>query len=193
MYAPEKQNFKEDILRKAEVVDIPIILDLLRKNLAKNLSEEEKKDGFLFYEPNDEEIKKILNDTGIYLSLRGEELKGYLMTMSKELAKSIPFEAELIEKADKMFYDGKELSEYNYAVLAQICIAKEFRRGMTFNKLHVATGTMLKEQGYEMGVGEVADTNNMSLSVHKYLADVGTYIASSGLKWHILVSDLRKD
>ncbi|MES3005850.1 MAG: hypothetical protein V4664_02790 [Patescibacteria group bacterium] len=193
MYNPEKHNHKEIIIRKAEALDVPLILDLLTKNLARNLSEEEKKDGFFHFEPTYEELLKIINDTGVYLSLRGEELKGYFITMSKELAQTIPFEAEMLANAERMLYEGKPLSEYNYVVLAQICVAKEFRGGMTFNRLHLATQSILKEQGFEIGFGEIEDTNSTSLAVHSYLTDVGTYIASSGLKWHIMVSDLRKD
>jgi len=193
MYNPEKVNEKESIIRRAEIIDIPLIFDLLKKNLHKNLTEDERKEGFVFYEPTDEEMVKIINDTGVYLSLRGTELKGYFITMSKDLAETITFEAELLKNADKMVYDGKSLAEYNYALLAQIVIAKEYRGGMTFYRLHLVTQSMLKDQGFELGVGEVADNNSKSLAVHSYLTDVGTYTAESGTKWHILVSDLRND
>lgn len=193
MYNPEKHDFKEDIFRKAEAIDAPVILDLLTKNLLRNLSEEEKKDGFFHFEPTNEEMVNIINDTGIYLSLKGEKLKGYFMTMSRELAQTIPFEAEMIMNAEAMMHEGKPISEYNYVVLAQICIAKEFRGGMTFNQLHVAAQSALKEKGFEICFGEIEDTNKKSLKVHGFMTDIGTYVALSGLTWHIMVSDFRKD
>ena len=184
---------KEDVIRKAEIVDAPKILDLLRINLAKNLSEDEKKGGFLYFEPTSEELERIINDTGIYLSMRGDDLKGYFITMSKELAKDIPFEAEFIKNAEKMSYDGKSIEEHNYAILAQICIAKEYRQGVTFHRLHLMTQSALKNQGFEIGIGEIEDKNDVSLSVHRNYTDAGTYTASSGLLWHVIVVDLRKD
>lgn len=184
---------REDILRKAEAFDAPLIFKLLRENLAKNVSAEEKRDDLLHYEPTDEELETIINDTGVYLSLRGETLKGYFMTMSKELAASIPFEAELLEHAEEMLFKDKLIKEYDYVILAQICVAKEFKGGMTFHRLHVATHSMLKEQGFEIGVGEILDTNSLSLAVHSDLEDAGAYVASSGLKWHVKILDLRKD
>ena len=194
MHNPEKYKSEENIYRKAEIMDKPIILDLLRRNLFKNLSEEEReKEGFIIYEPTDEEFVKIVKDTGIYLSFRGNEFKEYFITMSKGLARTIPLQAEFIANADKMSYEGKPLAEYNYALIAQIVVAKEFRGGMTFNKLHIGTQSMLKEQGYELGVGEVADINKKSLAVHGYLTDIGIYTAKSGFKWHVVVADLRKD
>ncbi len=189
----ESKKPNENILRKAEIHDIPIIFSLLRENLAKNLTQEEKSDGFLYYEPTTVELEKIIHDTGIYLSLQGTELKGYLMTMSKELALSIPFERELVENAERMTYEEKPLGDYRYAILAQICIAKKFRNGMTFNRLHVSAQSALKDFGFELGVGEIEDTNTTSRAVHKYLSDIGTYTATSGLKWHVMVADLRKD
>jgi hypothetical protein len=84
--------------------------------------------------------------------------------------------------AEEMVYEDKKVSEYNYVVLAQICVAKEYRKGMTFNKLHLATQKMLKEQGFEIGVGEIEDSNQNSLAVDSYLTDIGIYTAKSGLK-----------
>ena len=190
MQSPEKINITETIYRRAELIDKPLILDLLRKNLAKNLPDDEKKFG-LYYEPSDDEFKKIIDDSGVFLCLKGEELKGYFITMSTELAKTIPFEAELVYKASDMVYDGKRIDEYKYALLAQICIAKEYRRGMTFHRLYLGTQSMLREQGYEIGVGEISDQNSVSLAVHRNNTEVGTYTASSGIKWHVTVVELR--
>jgi hypothetical protein len=111
--------------------------------------------------------------------------------MSTELAKTIPFEAELVYKASDMVYDEKRIDEYKYAILAQICIAKEYRRGLTFHRLHLETRSKLREQGYEIGVGEISDQNSVSLAVHRNNTEVGTYIASSGIKWHVIVVELR--
>lgn len=192
MHNPEKPSEKESIYRRAEIIDAPLILGLLVKNLAKNLPEDEKKNG-LYYEPTEEELIKIINGTGVYLSLIGTELKGYFITMSRELAQTIPFEAELLTKAANMIYDGKTIEEYNYAVLAQICIAKEYRGSMTFHRLHLGTQSMLRDQGYEIGLGEISDKNSKSLAVHSNNTEVGTYIAESGLKWHVVVVELRED
>lgn len=193
MAGQESINSNENIIRKAEVMDVPIIQELLKKNLFKNLNEDERKDGYFFYEPTDEELIKIINDTGIYLSLSGDELKGYFMTMSKELAKTIPFEAEMLDHAEEMIFNNEQIKDYKYFVMAQLCVAKEYRGGTTFHKLHLNTRSAMKDRGFEIGVGEIEDGNELSLAVHRNLTDVGTYKASSGLKWHIMVADLSKD
>jgi len=189
----EQFKSQESIFRKAEIVDIPIIKKLLQENLSKNLSEEEKEEGFLFYEPKDEELEIIIKDTGIFISLKGDELKGYFMTMSSELAEKLPFINEMIENMDGMEYEDRPIKSYKYAILTQINISKKYRRGTTFFRLHAYTQDALRNAGYEIGVGEVSDTNKNSLDVHRNLVDIGIYQSNQGIKWHVLVVDLRKE
>jgi hypothetical protein len=189
----EKVKPAENIFRRAEMIDIPIIKKLLEENLGKNLSEEEKKDGFVTFEPTENELSELINDTGIFINLKGNELKGYLITASKELSKNIPFFNEMIENMESIEYDGKKIGDYNYGLLAQINIAKKYRGGTTFFRLHTYAQTALNEQGFELGIGEIADTNEKSLAVHRNLSDIGTYTAKDGLVWHVVVADLRED
>lgn len=191
MFNPEKPSQEKTVIRKAEMADISSIRNLLENNLGEMLTEEQKKDGFVTWNPSDEEMSEIINDTGIVLSMVGENLKGYAITMSREVGHRNPFFSEMLESAEKMEFEGRPLSEYRYVVFAQICIDKMFRGGMTFHRLHVTTQNMLKEQGFEMWVGEIADSNKKSLAVHSTYEDVGIYKAANGIEWHIIVGDLR--
>jgi L-amino acid N-acyltransferase YncA len=188
----ESADNKEPNIRLAEEKDVPQILEILRQNLAENLSLDQKIEGFLYYEPTVPELKQIINDVGILVATDGDEIMGYLMTMSRELAESIPFECELIEKLGEMKYDGKDLNKYRYVVLAQICIAKKYRGGMTFARLHAMKDELMKQKGYELGIAEIADQNVKSLTVHSFFTEVGTYLSSSGVLWHVVVQDFRR-
>ncbi len=183
------EEAKKFIIRKAEVSDGPAILELLTKNLYKNLSPEDRGGGFVIFEPTAQELEKIINDVGIILSFSGNELEGYLMVMSKKLALTFAFEKELLTYAEQLKYQGKFISEYNYILLAQICIAKEARGKGTLKQLHQAMRIMLKDKGYEIGIGEIADTNSKSLGVHGFMIEVGTYTDSSRIKWHVVIAD----
>lgn len=165
----------------------------MNENLLKNLNEDEKSDGFVTYEPTDEDLIKLIHDTGIFLNLKGLDLKGYIITSSTKVGREIPFFREMIDEMEKMDYDGKSIREYNYGILVQINISKKYRRGTTFFRLHTYAQENLKKLGFELAIGEVADDNPNSLEVHKNFADVGTYKAESGRIWHILVGDLRED
>ena len=70
------EEAKKFIIRKAEVSDGPAILELLTKNLYKNLSPEDRGGGFVIFEPTAQELEKIINDVGIILSFSGNELEG---------------------------------------------------------------------------------------------------------------------
>ena len=188
----ESVDNKEPSIRLAEVGDAPQILDILKQNLAVNLSSDESKEGFLYYEPTIPELERIINDVGILIATDGDEIKGYLMTMSRELASGIPFMCEMIDESAKMKYQGKDLNEYRYAILAQICISKKYRGGRIFARLHAMKDKLMKQKGYELGIAEIADQNVKSLTVHSFFTEVGTYLSSSGVLWHVVVQDFRR-
>lgn len=189
----ESMPTEKTITRRAESFDIPSILNLLVKNLGTNLSAEEKKEGFVTWRPPEEELVEIIKGTGVIVSVIGSKLKGYAITMSKEAGSKNPFFGEMLGYAEKMIYKGKPLSEYKSAIFAQICIEKEYRNGTTFAQLHSRTHEMLKDQGFEIFIAEVADSNQKSLNVHSMYTDVGTYNSANGEKWHVIVGDLRDE
>jgi predicted GNAT superfamily acetyltransferase len=190
----ESPKTSEEITRKAEVIDVPIILNLLRENLGQYLPEDsKKKEGFLSFNPTEAELAEIINDTGVVINMKGNELKGYFITLSKDLARKSSFWNEMLDNAESMDYEGKKIGDYNYALIGQICVAKAFRGGMTFNRLYYTTSSMLKEKGYEVAIGEIASDNAKSLAVHSFLTEIGTYESNSGIKWHVMILDLSKD
>jgi hypothetical protein len=190
----ENINKEKTVIRRAEIPDIPSIRRLIENSLGDNLSEKEKeKEGFVTWNPTENELAEIINDSGIVVSISGEKLKGYAITMSREAGHRNPFFAEMLSQAEKMEFDGKLIADYNYVIFAQICIDKSFRGGMTFVRLHSATQEILKEQNYEIFVGEIADTNRKSLAVHSNYTDIGTYDSERGIKWHVIVGDLREE
>jgi hypothetical protein len=92
-----------------------------------------------------------------------------------------------------MMFDGKKIEDYKYGVLAQLCISENFRgTPMVFLRLHQATHSMLKDAGCELAIGGVWEGNTASMRAHQFLQDIGTYVSSSGKRWHIFVADLRQ-
>ena len=192
MYSPEMIQQEKTIIRKAELADIPSIKELLEKNLGSALSDVEREGGFLTWNPDAGELESVIRDSGIYLSIQGGHLKGYLITMSKALGHSNSFFSEMIRYAESMEFDGKHIEEYAYVIFAQICIAKEFRGGMTFTRLHFAAQSALKDT-YDIWIGEIADMNHKSLAMHSNYFDAGTYVSAENTKWHVIVGDLRDE
>ena len=188
----ENKEKTNDVVRRAVAADAPFILKLLRENSVQNLKKEELKDGFVIYNPTLDELLKVIADTGVFVCFEKQVLKGYFMSMSRELAETIPFENELLQNSADLKYDNKQIKNYKHAIYAQICIAKEYRGGQIFKKLHVAAEQSLVVQGYELGIAEIAEENIKSKSVHGFMPEIGTYESKSGIHWHIHVRDLRK-
>jgi hypothetical protein len=91
----ETINPEKTTIRKAEMPDIPLILKLVQENLGENLTEEERDDGFIVWNPSESELAEIIDISGIFLSMAGEKLTGYLITMTKNLGLRSPFFSEM--------------------------------------------------------------------------------------------------
>ena len=66
--------------RKAGAADIEGILELQQQNLIRNLSESEKKDGFLSVEFTHEQFVMMNDESGIIVCKDNEIIRGYLCT-----------------------------------------------------------------------------------------------------------------
>ncbi len=181
--APKKESLTETV-GLASKNDVPLIHELVNKYLEEN-PENKKEDGFLAYNPTEEELYKIVSELGVVVDKKGKEIKGYLMMLTPELAQKTEFFGELLGKLDDFLYKNKKLSQYNFCILAQIAISKEHRNSGTFKNLHSFTNFIVRQKGYEIGIGEIDDRNRRSLLVHTKLAgmkDVGVYKAKNGKK-----------
>lgn len=189
----EPQNNMEEAVKRAEVLDVPKILKLLHENLEQNLTEDKKKkEGFLSFCPTEKELVEIINDEGVIINTKGSVLKGYFITLSKELADTIPFWIEMLNNTGKMEYEGIKIKDYNYVLIGQICVAKSFRDGVSFSKLYSAVTSILKSRGYEIAIGEISGDNYKSLVAHSFLKELGVYKSISNQEWHVVALDLKK-
>jgi len=174
--------------------DVKEIVRLQQENLEPHVSTEEKAtQGYVSLETPAELLEKIVGDEGIIVAKSADQLVGYLIPMTLDKAKGLPFFAPLIGQLDKLQLDGKPLDTYNLCVLAQICINKQFRGGEAVMQIHRATNNHLKDQ-YDLGVTEISDINKRSLraNIDKIgMIDVGQFEAN-GITWHVVVTDFRK-
>ncbi len=181
-------------IRLAEETDGPSILELQRVNLAENVSEEKKKTrGFVSVRCTPELLNKIILQEKITVATVGEKLAGYLMPMTVEHAATIPLLDPFLEKVRILQFEGKQIHEYRYCIIGQVCVDEEFSGKGIAGKLYAELKTRLASQ-YDLGISEVGSNNPNSLHVHLDkigLQDVETYSAD-GRDWHIVILDFRK-
>ncbi len=185
---------QETEIRLATIEDIDQILALQERNLDKNLTPKEKESGgFIMMETSPELLAKIITNEGLPIARSKGKIVGYYMPMSPEQAKESGFFDKLLSSVEALEFKGKPIAQYKFAVLAQICIDKNFR-GQTI--LPALYETLTKKLGlkYEIGIGEINDENKRSLRANiekNGLTDIGTIEDDNGI-WHIAVKELQK-
>ena len=196
---PPDKNFQVEaefpvITGLASHDDVDDVLRLQNENLRSRVPDEEKESqGYLSLETPPELLTQIIDDEGIIVAKAGFKIIGYLIPMTLERAKTIPFFAPMIEQFKSLQLDEKSLDKYKLCILAQICIDKSFRGSDALVQIHNATNNHLKNQ-YDLGVTEISDINKRSLqaNVEKVgMIDAGQF-ESGGVIWHVVVTDFRK-
>ena len=117
---------------------------------------------------------------------------GYCLVMLKNQRDITPILNPMFDHIDRAEIQGIRLSELNYFVMGQVCIAKEWRS----KKLFYCMYDLLREtmrSDFEMVVTEISQHNSRSLRAHqkhgfKPLLD---YISPDGHPWSIVYWDWR--
>ncbi len=125
---------------KATSADIQGILELQRKNLIHNLTDAEKKDGFLSVEFTQQQFETMNNQSGIIVGKENGVIYGYLCTSTLEFNKLFALPSAMIALYPALTYKEKSLDQYHSVIVGPWCIERESRGKKIFvnmwNALH---------------------------------------------------------
>jgi hypothetical protein len=165
------------------------ILDLQKNNLPQNLSQSEiKSQGFVTVCHSFEDLKK-LNTYEQHLIIKDEnKVVGYLLAMTRNSKNDIPILIPMFEFFDKINYKNKLISEYNYIVVGQVCVDKNYRGLGLLDNSYEAYKKNFKEK-YDFAITEIAITNTRSINAHKRIGffEIHRYIDADGTEWSIVI------
>jgi hypothetical protein len=170
--------------------DLRSILKLQSINLRSNLSKEEMdSQGFLLVRHSFDTLKEICDTEPAVIAKDGSILAGYAISMSKEHSFKVPELHSFFESLRNLSYRNTSLSESNFIICGQICIAKEYRginlmRALYFKMRELSTV-------YDYCVTEVSSQNIRSLHAHYKVGFKPLYEhkKEAGELWHILLWD----
>jgi len=151
--------------RRAAAIDYPHILRLQSANYIANLSEEERKEGFLSAQFTSEQTAQIAQDLGTMVAVVDGSLAGFLCAFRNEFETGSPVIAKMLGSYDRMRFDGRSLSSFESYIYGPVCIGREYRRRGLLRGLYEAQKRDLAGQ-FEIGVAFVARTNLHSLQAH---------------------------
>ena len=137
------------------------ILDLQRRNLARNLSERElAESGFVTVEHTLEVLRRMHALVPSIIAMDGTELAGYALVMPVECRSFIPVLEPMFQRLD-----GLGLFQRRFYVMGQICVAPPYRGRGVFDLLYGAHRQHLRSR-FDSVVTEVSTRNPRSLRAH---------------------------
>jgi hypothetical protein len=91
---------------------------------------------------------------------------------------------------DKLEYKTKPLKHYNYIVVGQVCIAKEYRGVGIFDGMYKEYKNLLSKK-YDFALTEIDTTNLRSINAHKRIGFelLHNYTSTDGKNWDIIIWD----
>ncbi|MGE5306067.1 MAG: hypothetical protein ACM3TN_22395 [Alphaproteobacteria bacterium] len=151
--------------RHARPQDYSAILRLQRANYIANLSDEERREGFLSAEFTPQQVAAMAEDLGTMIAVVGGDVAGFVCAFRQEFSTGSPVIARMLETYDFVQFDGKPLSRSNSYIYGPVCIGREYRRRGLLRGLYQSQLTDLAGQ-FELGVAFVARSNSHSLQAH---------------------------
>jgi ribosomal protein S18 acetylase RimI-like enzyme len=171
--------------------DLEGILHLQKINLARNLSQDEiQSQGFVTVDHTYDQLKKLNDHEKHIIAKDGHKVIGYLLAMTKASKLDISILLPLFDMFDRVSYNHKKISEYNYMVVGQVCIDKAYRgQGIlddcyAFYKKHYSAK-------YDFAITEIASANSRSLNAHKRIGfkEINVYISPHKTEWSVVIWD----
>ena len=148
------------LFRRALDEDLAGVYELQAQNLAGNLTESEKKDGFLSICFNAEQLQEMADDGIMIVALRGLRVVGFLSTQTCRYNLAIPIAKVMIETLSRSIEQDRTL------VCGPVCIDSSFRGQGILEQMYAllareATGT------FTTGITFVSASNLRSIAAHR--------------------------
>jgi len=151
--------------RRAIPADYAQILDLQSANYIANLSEEERKEGFLSAQFTRQQTAALAEDLGTMVALVDGQVAGFLCAFRNEFETGSPVIATMLESYERFTFEGRPLSAFKSYIYGPVCIGREYRGRGLLRGLYEAQRKDLAGQ-FEIGVAFVSRDNPHSLSAH---------------------------
>lgn len=168
------------------------IVTLQQKNLARNISAAEAREqGVVTVEHNYELLQRMSRSAPPAIATHHDRLVGYALVMLPHFRAFIPVLEPMFMQFDTLLYKNKNLLAYNYFVMGQVCIDKEYRGKGVFEKLY-HTLRLAYHKEFTLMLTEVAARNTRSVRAHEKagLQCIRQYTDAAGESWLIMLWEI---
>ena len=173
--------------------DLAGIIQLQRKNLPVFLSDDEiASQGFVTVVHSLEDLQKMNDIEQHVICKDNDNVIAYLLAMTARSANDIPVLIPMFEMFEKIPYHGQPVSAYNYIVVGQVCVDKNYRGQGILDDCYATYRKYFKKK-YDFAITEIDETNTRSIAAHRRIGFTELYRYSSPdkKKWSIVIWDWR--
>ena len=172
------------------ISDLHGILALQRQNLTINLQPDEiQSQGFVTVHHSFDQLKQLDDYEKHILAKDGDRVVGYVLAMTEKSKADIAVLIPMFEIFDQIVFKDRKISDFNYLVIGQVCVDKEYRGQGIFDKCYEAYGKHYRGK-FDFAITEIAVTNTRSLRAHFRIGfkEIHRYV-SGGTDWSIVLWD----
>lgn len=174
--------------------DLHGIIALQQANLADRLSVKEiKEQGFVTVRHGLSDLQKMDAIEKSILAKDDDQVIGYLLAMTERSKDDIPILIPMFELFKKINFNGKPVSEYNYMVVGQVCISKQYRGKGILDDCYKFYKEHFKNK-YDLAITEIATTNLRSIRAHERTGfrEIHRYTDPGNTEWSVVAWDWKK-
>jgi ribosomal protein S18 acetylase RimI-like enzyme len=127
---------------------------------------EEKEQGFVTVHHTLEKLQQLHQLAPSIIVKDNNQVIAYALVMLNEAGSLIPELFSMFELFKTLSWKEKELEQYNYYVMGQVCVHKAYRGQGVFEMLYQKHKEIMRPQ-YDFVVTEIATRNTRSIRAHE--------------------------
>jgi ribosomal protein S18 acetylase RimI-like enzyme len=166
------------------------ILELQRKNLKQHIPAHEKDEqGFLTMPFNMDMLEKFHAIAPTVIIKDEDHVVAYAIVVLQEGRQSYPDLEPMFVNLEKLTWKEKQLHDYNFYVMGQICVDKAYRSKGLFDMLYQKHKEIYGHQ-FDFIVTEISTSNHRSLKAHRRVGFVTINTFRDALdEWDVVLWD----
>lgn len=153
------------IIRQAESKDYPAIIELQNANTPDQLTEEEKKQGFVVSSMTEEILDGINKNLGVLVAIEDDQLAGFVCLAKTNPLPEHPIVKAMYESFPHQTFNEKPLTDSRVFIYGPVLINSKWRGKGILKMLFSAVKDFTKKD-YDLGTAFINDKNPHSLAVH---------------------------
>lgn len=150
----------------ATTADIPGVLSLQEKYLYRNMTEDERKEGFVTTPFTEKQILEILSENGLFIAKNDDGIIiAYIFAASWEYFKQWEIFNYMVSRFPKLTYQNQEITTSNSFQYGPVCIDKKYRSQGIFNLLFEEMRLEFVKK-YPISITFINKINEISTAAH---------------------------